>query len=130
MSLRATLNDLAASFANHVLAAIRAASLQDLHAEGGAGSGRRGRPRGAAKASRPARSSSGRLARRSPAEIAAVIDKVRGLLRGKKSGLRSEEIQAALKLDRRELPRVLLTGLKSKKLRKVGQKRATHYFAR
>ena len=130
MSLRAALNDLAASFANDVLAAIRGASLQDLHADGGVGSSRRGRPRGAATTSRPARRSGGRLARRSPAEIAGLIDKVRGLLRGKKSGLRSEEIQAALKLDRRELPRVLGTGLESKKLRKVGQKRATRYFAR
>jgi len=32
-------------------------------------------------------------------------------------------------LDKRALPRVLTTGLKSKQLRSKGQKRATTYFA-
>ena len=129
-TLRSTLNDLASSFAEAVVAAIRGASLGDFSTEGGVRSGRRGRPRRPASSSRPARRPGGRLARRSPEEIAAVVDKVRGLVRGKKDGLRAEEIQRALGLDRRELPRVLRTGLSSKKLRKVGEKRATRYFAR
>ena len=48
----------------------------------------------------------------------------------KGKGLRAEEIRAALKLDRRELPRVLHEGLAKKKLRSRGAKRATTYFAR
>jgi hypothetical protein len=47
--------------------------------------------------------------------------------RGK--GLRSEQIQKALGVDKRELPRVLKTGLTKKVLRSKGQKRATQYFA-
>jgi Fic family protein len=51
------------------------------------------------------------------------------LLKGKKAGLRSEQIRAALKLDVREVPRVLKEGLAKKRLRSKGQKRATTYFA-
>jgi Fic family protein len=50
-------------------------------------------------------------------------------VRAKKTGLRSEEIRRALKLDVREVPRVLKEGLTKKKLRSKGQKRATTYFA-
>jgi hypothetical protein len=44
-----------------------------------------------------------------------------------KDGLRAEEIRTALKLDVREVPRVLKEGLKTKKLKAKGQKRATTY---
>jgi Fic family protein len=50
-------------------------------------------------------------------------------VKAKKTGLRSEEIRRALKLDVREVPRVLKEGLTKKKLRSKGQKRATTYFA-
>jgi len=70
---------------------------------------------------------SGRLARRSPEEIARTLDKIHGLLKGKKAGMRSEEIRDALKLDVREMPRVLKEGLAKKKLKSRGQKRATTY---
>jgi hypothetical protein len=73
---------------------------------------------------------SGRLQRRSAEEIKATLDKIHGLLKGKKEGLRAEQIRAALKLDVREMPRVLKEGLASKKLSSKGQKRATTYFAR
>jgi hypothetical protein len=93
-----------------------------------------GRPRGSTKAtataareSAPARKPSGRLARRSPSEIAKTLGSIVALLKGKKAGLRSEQIRAALKLDVRELPRVLHEGLKTKKLKSKGQKRATQY---
>jgi len=42
--------------------------------------------------------------------------------------MRSEEIRKALKLDVREVPRVLKEGVAKKKLRSKGQKRATTYF--
>ena len=142
-SLKSTLDSLAQTFAANVLAAIRGASLQELLSEagGGAGAGRGRRTRSARRAARasagvhaaaPAVSGGrrgGRLARRSPADIAGVLGKVVTLLKGKKDGLRSEEIQRALRLDKRELPRVLKTGLGGKKLRSKGQKRATRYFA-
>jgi len=50
-------------------------------------------------------------------------------VKGKPDGLRSEEIRAALQLDKREMPRVLGEGLSGKKLKSKGQKRATKYFA-
>jgi len=43
--------------------------------------------------------------------------------------MRSEEIRKALKLDVREVPRVLKEGLSKKKLKSRGQKRATRYSA-
>jgi hypothetical protein len=136
-SLRSTLDSLANNFASAVLDAIRGASLQELLAESG-GAPRRGpgRPRTTTKAA-PAKASApavktgkgGRLARRSPAEIAKTLGTIVSLLKGKKAGLRSEEIRKALKLDVREVPRVLKEGLSKKALRSKGQKRATTYFA-
>lgn len=143
-SLRFVLDSLAQSFANEVLGAIRGASLEDLVAEThGSGAPRRGpgRPRGttrrvtakAARATGPAPSKAktkgGRLARRTPEQIAVALASVVSLLKGNKSGLRSEEIRKALKLDVREVPRVLKEGLAKKALKSKGQKRATTYFS-
>ena len=75
------------------------------------------------------RGKGGRLARRSPADIARTLDAIVILVRKTKTGMRSEEIRKALKLDVREVPRVLKEGLAKKKLRSKGQKRATTYFA-
>jgi hypothetical protein len=135
-SLRSTLDSLATSFAGAVLDAIKGASIQELLAESAAAPRRGpGRPRAsaaatpAAAASKPARRSkpTGRLARRSPEEITKTLDRIHGLLKGKKAGMRSEEIRKALKLDVREVPRVLKEGLSKKKLKSRGQKRATTY---
>jgi hypothetical protein len=135
-SLRSTLDSLATTFAGAVLDAIRGASLQDLLAESGSVALRRGpgRPPGSANKTTPhvaARAARGgrRLARRSPADIAATLDQIHGLLKAKKAGLRSEEIRKALRLDVREVPRVLKEGLAKKKLKSRGQKRATTYTA-
>jgi hypothetical protein len=138
-SLRSSLDSLASNFASAVLDAIKGASLQDLHAESG-GAPRRGpgRPRGsstkttatAARASAPTakKTKGGRLARRSPADIARALDAVVILVRKSTKGMRSEEIRKALKLDVREVPRVLKEGVSKRKLRSKGQKRATTYF--
>ncbi|MGD0525096.1 MAG: hypothetical protein ABSE49_08125 [Polyangiaceae bacterium] len=132
-SLRSTLDSLASSFAGAVLDAIKGASLQELLAESGAAPRRGpGRPPKApsANAAKPARrAKGGRLARRSPEEIAKTLDRIHGLLKGKKAGLRSEEIRKALSLDVREVPRVLKEGLAKKRLKSRGQKRATTYTA-
>jgi hypothetical protein len=142
-TLRSALDSLAANFANAVLAAIRGASLDELVA-GSGGAPRRGpgRPRGssttksapsAARTSLPAspkaKTKGGRLARRSPADIAKTLGQIVALVKTKKAGLRSEEIRKALKLDVREVPRVLKEGLAKKALKSKGQKRATVYTA-
>ncbi|MGH7295835.1 MAG: hypothetical protein ACRELB_12910 [Polyangiaceae bacterium] len=129
-SLHSTLNDLASAFADSVLAAIRTASLDELGRDTDRGEeGRRSRrggeqpdPLGTLK------TANGRLARRGPEDIAKTLGLVVAAL--KTSPLRAEEIQKLLKLDKRELPRVLREGLATKKLRKKGQKRSTTYSAR
>jgi hypothetical protein len=72
---------------------------------------------------------SGRLPRRSPEQIAKALDWVIALLKGKEDGLRAEQIRAALKMQSKEMPRVLQEGLAKKKLKAKGQKRATTYTA-
>jgi hypothetical protein len=133
-TLRSRLDSLAASFASEVVRAIQSASLEELLTEvGGGGKRSAGRPRPslAAAAPSPIRARrTGRLPRRSSEDIKATLDKVHGLLKSKKSGLRAEQIRATLKLDVREMPRVLKEGLATKKLTSKGQKRATTYFAR
>ncbi len=133
MSLRSSLDSLAYSFANAVLSAMRGASLEELlAASGGAFPRGPGHPRGSGTTSpAPAsRQSSGRLARRSPEQIAKALDQVVALVKGKKAGLRAEQIRAALKMQSKEMPRVLKEGLAKKKLKAKGQKRATTYFVR
>jgi hypothetical protein len=125
-SLRSHLSDLAQSFADSVLAAIRGASLDDLVAESGRSAvGGREIPTPFRKAK------GGRLARRSPEQIAKTLDRVVGAVKASKGkGLRAEEIRKTLDLDVREVPRVLKEGLRTRKLTAKGQKRATTYFAR
>jgi hypothetical protein len=132
MSLRSQLDELAAQFADAVVQAIRGSSLEELLGEtGGAGTRGPGRPRAArvavqdgAHGRRP-----GRLPRRSVEEIAAELERVVALVKKSKAGLRAEEIRAALKMQPKEMPRVLKEGLAAKVLKSKGQKRATTYTA-
>jgi hypothetical protein len=126
-SLRSQLNELAQSFTNGVLDAIRAASLDDLLAE--SRGGRRERADGGVV--QPDRSRKrGRLARRSQEQIEATLAKVLAAVKATRGkGLRAEEIRKSLGLDVREVPRVLKEGLRTKKLKAEGQKRATVYRA-
>jgi hypothetical protein len=131
MSLRSTLSVLAASFADSVLDAIRGASLEELLAESGGGR-RRGPgrpPKSVTATAASSRRPSGRLARRSPEQIARALDQVVALVKAKKAGLRAEQIREALKMQSKEMPRVLKEGLAKKKLKAKGQKRATTYTA-
>jgi hypothetical protein len=134
-TLHSHLQDLAHRFADEVLSAIRHANLQELVSDSPRGARSRrgpGRPRRAHAGGVPTTPKSvkrGRLARRSPDDIAKTLAQVVSLVKGKKEGLSSEQIQKSLRLDRREVPRVLSTGLAKKHLRKKGQKRATRYFA-
>jgi hypothetical protein len=138
-SLRATLNDLAQSFADSILDAIRSASLDDLVSESGvrpSGGVARGPAQapardeeGGAPRGRPSQQRPGRLPRRSEEDIAKAVDLVSKLVKSHPKGLRSEEIRKLLGLDAREMPRILKDALAQKKLKSRGQKRATTYFA-
>jgi hypothetical protein len=142
-SLQSQLQQLATTFADSVLAAIRATSLDELVGDSGASAAL---PRVAAQGFRkpvvasvptPAVAkrmsspkSTRRLARRSPEQIAAIVDQVVALVKKHKDGLRAEQIRAELGLLPKEMPRVLKDGLAAKKLTAKGQKRATTYFAK
>lgn len=130
--LQSRISELATSFVDSVLGAIRSSSLEELvggraaaHDVGRRASGPRAAAPRAARAS-----SSGRLPRRSAEDIAKVLEIVVSLLSSRKNGLRAEQIRTELSLQSKELPRILKEGLARKKLRAVGQKRATTYFAR
>lgn len=121
--LHSQLESLAMQFAQSVLQAVRESSLDDLVAESG---GARRAPRRPAAA--PARSE-GKRVRRSPQQLQETLDQIVALLKKNKDGLRSEQIQKALKLTRKEIPRPIALGLANKLLRKKGEKRSTVYFA-
>jgi hypothetical protein len=131
-SLRATLSDLASAFASSVLGAVRGASLEELLGETGGGARRGpGRPKAAPGTSiKPTRvTRAGRLQRRSPEDIAKALDEVVALVKKNNGGLRAEQIRKTLKMQSKEMPRVLKEGLAKKKLKSKGQKRATTYTA-
>jgi hypothetical protein len=137
-NLQSALSELASNFATDVLATIRTASLDELVSGGGGHAlpARRGpgRPRstGASRppgaSPRPTRAPTGRLARRSPEQIAKALERVVALVKKHKDGLRSEQIRAELRMRPNEMPRVLGEGLAKKLLKSKGQKRATRYF--
>ncbi len=135
-NLRSRLSDLASSFADSVVEAIRSSSLEELLSESGARPKAQTAeriPKSAPKAAltkAPRVTSSGRLPRRSADDIAAELAKIVALVQKHKDGLRAEQIRAELGLQAKELPRVLKEGLASRALRSRGQKRATTYFAK
>jgi hypothetical protein len=140
-NLRAALDEIAKTMTASILAAIRAGTLEDLLAETRIGRGVRTTPRPAKKVVAAAeakevatkraatRTKLGRLPRRSPAQVAKVLEQVVSLVK-KKPGLRAEQIRVQLALDVREVPRVLKHGLDTKQLAKKGEKRSTEYFAK
>jgi hypothetical protein len=139
-TLRSSLNDLTSAFASSVLAAIRGASLQELldKTDGVArrGPGRppkaKAAPTAATAPTAPTMSKgrkSGRLPRRSADDIAKALDQVIALVKKHKDGLRAEQIREQLKMQSKEMPRVLKEGLAKRKLKAKGQKRATTYTA-
>jgi len=96
---------------------------------------KRGRPAGstnkaaAPKAPKAKKTASGRLGRRSVADIGALLDNIVALLAQNPDGLRAEQIRSALNIEAKELPRPLADGVANGSLTKTGQKRATTYFA-
>jgi hypothetical protein len=142
--LRAQLDALSRRFAADIVAAIKAASVQELTGGAGArvGNGRRTRTAnqlalftappspGAGQGGGARVKPSGRLARRSDDEIVAVLQKIVLLVKTHREGMRAEEIRSKLGLMSKEMPRILKAGLAAKKLTAKGQKRATTYFAK
>jgi hypothetical protein len=129
-SLRRQLDDLASTFTLGVLHAIRSASIEDLLAESG---GRRLSARAvaaAAGASGGGRRRTGRLPRRSAADIGQVIDRIVALVKQSPKGMRAEQIRQKLDMLAKEMPRPLKEAVEAGRLTKSGQKRATTYFAR
>ena len=60
---------------------------------------------------------------------AKALDTILAVLKTNKAGLRSEQLREQLKMDKKEMPRVLKAGLDKKVLKSKGQKRATTYTA-
>jgi hypothetical protein len=139
MSLKNTISSLAESFASEILAALRTASLDDLTAlaGGGAAAGARRRPGRPPKAAAAAPAAAGtkvprvkKGGRRSAGDIEKVASAIVGAVKGAKSGLRSEQIQKALGLSKKDTQRPIAWALEKKLLRKTGEKRGTTYFAK
>jgi hypothetical protein len=127
--LHSRISQLASHFVESVLEAVKGSSLEEI-LDG------RGRQRGDMRAARglllrsERLTPSGRLPRRSAEDIAKTLEVVVSLLGSRKNGLRAEQIRTELNMQAKELPRILKEGIARKKLRAVGQKRATTYFAR
>lgn len=126
MTLHATINALASEFAHAILRALRDASLDEIISETSSGHHvrRASRPRGLVATSRR----SGRLPRRTEADLKKLTGRIVALVASHKQGINAEGIKAALKIERKELPRPLAMALASKKIAKRGKKRATKYF--
>jgi hypothetical protein len=142
--LRSTIERLASQFAVSVLAALRSASLDELadvvsirsgSSASSAAPARRGRPPRAAaaapasSAAAPAKRGRRRLGRRTQKDITRMVEAIVGALAKSSSGMRSEQLRAALGVQSKELPRPLAEALSSGRVTKTGQKRATTYFA-
>jgi hypothetical protein len=140
--LQNTLSQLATTFAEQILNALREMSLDELLEPRGDNVKRRaggqaksappaGRaPHKAEGVTRGAARKAGRLARRSPDDIGKMVEQIVAVLKNEKAGLRAEQIRAVLKLAPNELPRPIDAALAAKRITKKGQKRATTYFAR
>jgi hypothetical protein len=131
-TLNATINELASNLAHDLLRALRGASLEQIVAETAAGHARRGpgRPPKANAQTSVRTKNSGKRVRRSADDLAKTVGKIAAALKGHKSGLRSEQLQKVLHLPKREITGPIALALKSKKITKRGQRRATTYFAR
>jgi hypothetical protein len=126
--LRSQLDALAARFAREIDAALHTASPEDLlrsSSPGGAGA----RRQFGVEAGDTLLTLSGRLVRRSEEGIEASLDRVVDLVRGRKKGMRAEEIRTTLDMLPQEMPRILREGVRTERLASRGRKRAKTYFA-
>lgn len=134
MTLQHKIAELAESFAQEVIAQIKTRPIEEWLGNGAEGVHRTTKAKiiitdaPAPKASK--KKKPGRLPRRSEKDIQQQASAIVTLLKKSPEGLRSEAIQKALQIDKRELPRPMLFALQSKLVKKTGAKRATTYFAR
>jgi hypothetical protein len=129
MTLKSDIEMLASQFADGVLAALRNASLEDL-LEGRVSLAAKSAPaRTTSTTTSTPRTKTGGRARRSPSDIAHVEGVIVAKLREHRAGLRSEQLQKALKLSKAEIVGPIASALAAKKIVKTGEKRATTYFA-
>jgi hypothetical protein len=129
-NLQSRLSELASTFADAVLDAVRTVSLHELQATGRTNGRGPGRAVAAISTTGVARRprASGRLPRRSSTDIAKELQRVVALVGTNRSGLRAEQIRDRLGMQSRELPRILKEGLSTRTLKSKGRKRATTYF--
>jgi hypothetical protein len=128
-SLKTRLDSLASAFATEVVRAIQSASLEELIGEVGGGRRAPARSNGSTPVPRAKVRKGGRLPRRSADDIAKTLERVVSLVKRHKAGMRAEQIRTELRMQAKEMPRVLKEGLSKKLLKSKGQKRATTYFA-
>jgi len=126
--LRTALDEAANRFIDTVFTAVRSSTVEELQSSLNGSAPKKFRTIYEPPHSPAPKRSTGRLARRSEAEIQKAVDRMLGLLKGKPKGMRSEHIKLALGMDVREMPRVLKALVASKKVRTQGQKRATTYM--
>ena len=140
MSLHRRISELATSFAASVVAAIESASLHELHSfaadAAAAAPARRGPgrpPKDAAGKTTTAASPKLRRVRkgvrRSASDLQETLDAIVGAIQKTQNGMRSEHIQKALGLGKKEVSRPLGLGLANQLLKKKGVKRSTTYYA-
>jgi hypothetical protein len=134
--LQSNIQRLASTFASAVVSAIRTANLDEIVSLSGGSPVQTRRAAVVATSPSPtapnavrnaAKGGSGRLRRRSKADIDKALGKVVALLKASKRGLRAEEIRGQLKMQSKEMPRILKEGLAKKALKSKGQKRSTTY---
>jgi len=125
--------EFATDFATAIVAAIVDSNFRDLLEANGASTSPRAHATSAAprKAKVPSKSKpgkSGRMARRSPEQIAEAVASIQSLLKKHPDGLRAEQIREELGLDKRELPRLLQNGVGDGAFKVLhGVKRSTTY---
>lgn len=135
-NLRSTITALTAKFADGVLRALHSAPLSELTALGGAGPSRRtgdsakratgdgaGPKRGRLPTARPGARRNAKDFEKLAAAIVSVVGEAGA------TGLRSEQIQKALGLTKKDVVRPIQIALSTKQLKKKGQRRGTTYFA-
>jgi hypothetical protein len=121
--LQSNIQRLASSFASAIVSAIRTANLDEIVALSGGSAA-------PAREVRPAaheRARDARLPRRSKADIERELGRVVALLKASKRGMRAEEIRGQLKMQSKEMPRILKEGLTKRALKSKGRKRSTTY---
>ena len=107
-----------------MLRAIRGARLEEILSEAG-----RVLPARAGAAALRVEAPASRIARRSPQEIAAVIDQIVRELQQATNGPRSEDLQKVLGLHK-AIARPIVEALAAKGIREAGAKRSTKHFVR